>query len=113
MWSYGYDAENRLKTAARSGVSATYFYDGLGRRTSKSGTGVATTHYLYDGDAMVAEYAASSGTTPIRRYVHGPGVDEPIVVYDGGGTGTKQLRGLTPVHWTDGPPRFTATGKAT
>ncbi|MFZ5608208.1 MAG: hypothetical protein ACOY99_01200 [Pseudomonadota bacterium] len=112
VWAYSYDTENRLITAVGSGVSAAYAYDGLGRRVSKTGTGVAATWYLTDGDAMVAEYAAATGTTPLRRYVHGPGVDEPIVVYDGGGTASKRLRGLTRPHWGHGPARSTGTGKA-
>jgi hypothetical protein len=43
-------------------------------------TGGVTTEFLYDGDRLVAEY---SGSTMLRRYVHGPGVDEPIVWYEG------------------------------
>ena len=35
---------------------------------------------------MVGEYA-SGGL--IRRYVHGPGIDEPLVWYEGSGTGSK------------------------
>lgn len=89
-WRYGYDAENRLVSAVGQGVAASYAYDGLGRRRAKTGTGVADTWYLYDGDALVAEYSSSTGTTPLRRYVHGPGVDEPVVVYDGGTTTTKR-----------------------
>ena len=89
-WRYGYDAENRLVSAVGQGVAASYAYDGLGRRRAKTGTGVADTWYLYDGDALVAEYSSSTGTTPLRRYVHGPGIDEPIVVYDGHTTATKR-----------------------
>jgi len=43
--------------------------------------GTATTHLLYDGDALVAEYNGAG--TQLRRYVHGPGVDEPLVWYEG------------------------------
>ena len=88
-WSYSYDAENRLKTASGPSVSATYNYDGLGKRVSKTGSGVADTYYLYDGDALVAEFSGSTGNTPLRRYIHGPGIDEPVVAYSGGGLGTK------------------------
>ena len=35
--------------------------------------------FLYDGDALVAEYNSSNGLT--RRYVHGDQVDEPWVEY--------------------------------
>jgi RHS repeat-associated protein len=37
------------------------------------------TQFLYDGDALVAEYNSSNGLT--RRYVHGDQVDEPWVEY--------------------------------
>ncbi len=42
IFTYGYDAENRLLTAnktAGGAVAASYLYDPLGRRTEKSGTG--------------------------------------------------------------------------
>lgn len=39
-----------------------------------------TTDLLYDGDALSVEYV---GANVVRRYVHGPGVDEPIVWYEG------------------------------
>jgi hypothetical protein len=44
---------------------------------------VSTTTFLYSGDELVAEY---SGTTLIRRYVHGSGTDEPLVRYDVSGS---------------------------
>ncbi len=79
-----YDLENRLvgiaatPTAACSTPSTALRYDPLGR-LRESQTGSTTTSYLYDGDRLVAEY---DGTT-LRRYAHGPGVDEPIVWYEG------------------------------
>ena len=33
---------------------------------------------MYDGDRLIAELGAS-GTTVLRRYVHGAGVDEPVL----------------------------------
>jgi hypothetical protein len=44
--------------------------------------GNGLTNFLYDGDDLIGEY--DSGGTLIRRTVHGPGTDEPIVVYEGG-----------------------------
>ncbi|MEP2987350.1 MAG: hypothetical protein ABJN65_12095 [Parasphingorhabdus sp.] len=41
-----------------------------------------TTRFLYDGDALVGEYNTSG--TMLHRYVHGNGVDQPLVWYDGG-----------------------------
>ena len=86
-WSYGYDIENRLITASGPGVSAIYDYDPLGRRAGKSGSGVPTEVYLVDGDTEIADYDGAGNL--LRRYVHGPGIDEPVVVYTGSGTSNK------------------------
>lgn len=45
-----------------------------------STSGGTSTRYLYDGDRLVAEY---EGSVLKRRYVHGAGVDEPLVWYEG------------------------------
>lgn len=76
--TYGYDAENRL-TGLSSAVSLTY--DPLGRLAQVSGT--STTSFLYDGVDLIAEYSGSG--TLLRRYVHGPGSDEPVLWYEGTG----------------------------
>ena len=44
----------------------------------------ATTRFAYDGINLIAEYNASNVLQ--RRYVHGPGTDQPIVWYQGSGT---------------------------
>jgi hypothetical protein len=41
----------------------------------------AATRFLYDGTDMIAEYNGSNALQ--RRYVHGPGSDEPIMWYEG------------------------------
>ena len=56
-WAYGYDQNNRLKTASKSGTAANLSYDAAG--------------------------------TLQRRWVHGPGVDEPLVAYEGATTASK------------------------
>ncbi|PLX60047.1 RHS repeat-associated core domain-containing protein, partial [Sedimenticola selenatireducens] len=48
--------------------------------------GVSTDLY-YDGTDLVAEYDGSNNL--LRRYVHGPGVDEPLVWYEGSTTTNK------------------------
>ncbi len=88
VWTYTYDVENRLKTASKSGVSATYEYDPLGRRSKKSGTGVSTEVYLNDGVEEIADYNGSG--TLLRRYVHGLGVDERLVMYTGTSLSSKE-----------------------
>jgi RHS repeat-associated protein len=40
------------------------------------------------GDALVAEYGSG---TMLRRYIHGPGVDDPIVQYDNGYIGSRRF----------------------
>ncbi|MDQ0612258.1 RHS repeat-associated protein [Variovorax sp. W1I1] len=83
-WTYGYDLDNRLKTASKTvapAVSAALSYDAEGRLRLTT-IGAVGTNLLYDGAALVAEYNAA-GTAVLRKYVHGPGVDEPIVWYEG------------------------------
>jgi len=77
-WAYLYDAENRLKSATQNGAAvASYAYDPLGRRQAKLVGGV-TTSFLSDGDVEIAEY--TGGGTLLRRYVPGPGTDQPIAM---------------------------------
>ncbi|MDZ4150170.1 RHS repeat-associated core domain-containing protein, partial [Methylicorpusculum sp.] len=45
------------------------------------------TNLSYDGSDLVAEY--NSTGTLLRRYVHGPGVDQPLVWYEGAVTTAK------------------------
>jgi RHS repeat-associated protein len=78
--SFTYDVENRLVTASGA-VTATLTYDPLGRLFSTSGGAAGTTQFLYDGDNLVGEY--NTANTLLRRYVHGPGVDEPLFWYEG------------------------------
>jgi len=78
--SFTYDVENHLLSVSGS-KSVTLTYDPLGRlQTTTSGS--TTTRYLYEGERLIAEY---SGGTLVRRYVHGAGVDEPLVWYEGAG----------------------------
>ena len=47
-------------------------------------TGAATTRFAYDGLDAIAEYDAANALQ--RRFVHGPGIDEPLVQYEGAST---------------------------
>ncbi|WP_197279316.1 RHS repeat-associated core domain-containing protein, partial [Novosphingobium sp. AAP1] len=76
--SYGYDKLNEMT----SGPSATMRYDGAGRLIEYNAP--ASTRFVYDGTAILAEVSGSSGAT-LRRYVPGPGTDEPVVWYEGSG----------------------------
>ena len=81
--NYVYDGENRLVSASGA-HNATLTYDPLGRLFQVSGP-AGTTRFLYHGDALVAEY--DGWGTMLRRYVNGPGTDEPAAVYAGAATG--------------------------
>jgi RHS repeat-associated protein len=74
-----------MLTSASGGVSLSY--DPLMRLYQTSGA--ATTRMLYDGQSLIAEYDGSSNL--LRRYVHGPGTDEPLVWYEGTGTSSRRF----------------------
>lgn len=93
--TFGYDAENRL-TSATGGHTATLVYDPLGRLYQTSGGAAGTTRFLYDGDRIVAEYNSTGAL--LRRYVHGTGVDEPIVWYEGSSVSAATRRFLHADH---------------
>ncbi|MGV2871270.1 RHS repeat-associated core domain-containing protein [Colwellia sp. E150_009] len=88
--TYTYDVENRLLTAVGSD-NATLTYDPLGRLFQMV-SGSVTTRFLYDGDALVAEYNTSG--TILKRYVHGSGVDEPLLMYSGSSVGSNNRQYL-------------------
>ena len=77
--TFKYDAENRL-TSASGARTATLTYDPLGRLYQVSNA-AGTTRFLYDGDRLILEYNSSGAIQ--RRYVHGAGVDEPMIWYEG------------------------------
>ena len=80
--TYSYDAINRLTGAA----GVTVAYDPIGRLYETAGA--STLRFAYDGVDLIGEYN-SSGTL-LRRYVHGPGTDEPLVWYEGSGTSDRR-----------------------
>jgi RHS repeat-associated protein len=64
---------DRNQLASASAGSASFTYDGLGRRLSRTVTGV-TTKYLYDGAAVVQEQNGSNAAT--ANLLTGLGVDQ-------------------------------------
>jgi hypothetical protein len=84
--NYTYTSENFLKSGPNA---AALTYDPLGRlyQTSK-GSAATTTRFAYDGGDIIAEYNASNVLQ--RRYVHGPGTDNPMVWYEGTGIANKR-----------------------
>ena len=87
IWSYVYNTENMLTSAAKQGhLRASFTYDPVGRRSSKTSDKGAVI-FLHDGVEEVADYNASG--VLLRRYIHGSGVDEYLVMYTGSGTQNK------------------------
>jgi RHS repeat-associated protein len=77
-----WNAEGQLKRVSLNGNEVARFsYDPAGRRVEKVAGGV-TTSYLYDGEDILRE-TRGAGTF---KYVHGPGIDEPLAREDGSGT---------------------------
>jgi len=81
---YSYTSDNLLYSAWNQ---ATLSYDPAGRMHQEAGASV--TRMLWDGDTLIAEY--DNGNALQRRYVFGPGTDEPLVRYEGTGTSDR--------HW--------------
>ncbi|RVU34869.1 RHS repeat-associated core domain-containing protein [Hwanghaeella grinnelliae] len=65
--------------------------DPAGRRHAKEINGTSVIQYLSDGSEEIAEYDATGAGSPalIRRYVYGPGIDEPVAMVDAS-TGNRQ-----------------------
>jgi RHS repeat-associated protein len=87
--TFVYDAENRLVSATAAGQTTTLTYDPLGRLWQVV-KGAANTRFLYDGDALAAEYDGTGIMT--ARYVHGSNAaaDDPLVWYTDAGTTNKR-----------------------
>ncbi|MCG2711361.1 MAG: DUF6531 domain-containing protein [Candidatus Omnitrophica bacterium] len=81
--SYSYDVDNRLVQSTTTEGTIDYEYDAFGRRIHKSVVGSLSSDvwFVYDGDQVIAEYNGSG--TLLRKYVYGPGIDEPILLDDG------------------------------
>jgi len=69
--TYTWDARNRL-TSISGGVAASFNYDPLGRRISKTINGV-TTAFVYDGNDIVQEMLSGAVTT---NYLRSLNIDE-------------------------------------
>ncbi len=94
--TYTWDAVNRLVQAvvqtATGTTTLTFAYDALGRRvrtavaqTTGGTTTTRTTDYVYDGEDILLAIETTNGGAPVTtRYVHGPGIDEPLLAEQGG-----------------------------
>jgi RHS repeat-associated protein len=92
-----YDAENRMVTATKGGVSSSYTYDADGQRVRRIIGGVETWQVYGIGGELLAEYAAgASPTAPQKEYGYRGG--QMLVVWDGSETGDRQLQWLVQDH---------------
>jgi len=83
LTSYAWDTRNQL-VGLSGGTSASFAYDGLSRRRSKT-IGGTSTNFLYDDANIVQEL---SGTTPIANLLTGLDIDETFTRSEAGGTST-------------------------
>ncbi len=84
--AYTYTVENLLRTAP-GGIAPDY--DPAMRLLAIRQGGTTNVKFGYDGVNLIAEYNSSNSL--LRRYVHGPGSDEPIVWYEGSGTSERRF----------------------
>jgi RHS repeat-associated protein len=84
--AYTYDALGQLRQATGGANPVLVDYDPAGM-LRKVRVGSTTTEYLYDGPDLIAQYDGSGAVQ--QRFVHGAGLDEPLVVYQGSGTTNK------------------------
>ncbi|MGB9430062.1 MAG: RHS repeat-associated core domain-containing protein [Gammaproteobacteria bacterium] len=79
--SYTWNTRNQL-TGISGGSTASFVYDALGRRESKTISSTST-NFLYDGLNLEQEL---NGTTPTVNYLTGAGIDETLSRTDSTGT---------------------------
>ncbi|WP_165189889.1 RHS repeat-associated core domain-containing protein [Caulobacter soli] len=75
--TYAYDIENRLISTSDGQL----LYDPLGRLSAIIPVSGASVYFAYDDVDVVAEYGGIG--LLLRRYVNGPGADDPIITYEG------------------------------
>ena len=100
-WTYSYDAQNRLIKVVKQEedeiLTVTFKYDPFGKRIEKRIEGQEegeieskTYTYVYDNEDIIVEYLTKieegKSKTEIPRYLHGPGIDEPLAVEQKGET---------------------------
>jgi hypothetical protein len=86
-----YDRNGNLTSDGSN--SYTYTPDrARGRQNRLVAASGGNTAFLHDGDALVAEHDYAGAVK--HRYVHGSGVDEPLMWYEGAGVSHADLRPL-------------------
>jgi RHS repeat-associated protein len=77
LTNLAYNPLDQLVWAQRGTASEAYAYDPQGRRI-QTVQGASSTHYLYQGTDILAEYDATWGK-PQAVYVHSPAWDDPLI----------------------------------
>jgi RHS repeat-associated protein len=80
--SFAYNAYNRLLAYSKDGISAAYVYSPMGQRLTKNDD-TLTTYFLWDGQRLIGEYAASGNR--MQRYAYLPGDYAPVQIADANG----------------------------
>jgi RHS repeat-associated protein len=76
-----YDVQNRLLAVSNASHTVQFAYDALGRRVQRAVDGTVT-EMVHDGLNVLADY--DSGGLLLRRYIHGPGLDDLVQMQAGG-----------------------------
>ncbi|HEU4506847.1 MAG TPA: RHS repeat-associated core domain-containing protein [Pyrinomonadaceae bacterium] len=87
--TYTWDARNQLTAISGPGLTASFQYDGLGRRINKTVNGTST-NYLYDEATIVQELSGSTS----RANILAGGVDGIFLRSDSGGASSFLSDGL-------------------
>nr|MBA3351579.1 RHS repeat-associated core domain-containing protein [Blastocatellia bacterium] len=88
--TYGYTVENKL-TARNSAFTLAYNPIGRLYHDTSGPINFGYTSIAAAGFALTEEMAHVDGYPIVRRYVHGPGADEPLVWYEGAGMSDRRF----------------------
>jgi RHS repeat-associated protein len=83
-WTYSYDAQSRLRRAAKGTVFLDFYYDGLNRQITRSvqtGSGSRVTFSVWDGWNLLEEHGL--GDVLQRMYFYGGKTDELACAFGG------------------------------
>jgi len=102
--TYGWNARNQLASLS-GGATASFAYDGLGRRRGRT-VGGASTSFVYDGINLVQEQLGSGNA----NYLTGLGIDETYSRTDSNGTTSYLTDALGSTVGLSGSTGNTVTG---
>jgi len=79
--TYAYSTKNEL--IVRTDTKANFYHDPIGRLETVTNSPTGDYGFHYVDNHISDEYSMASGSPMLRRYVYGPGDDEPLVWYEG------------------------------